>query len=75
MKAYANHKGNSGVTAYNIGTSYIDVRFVDGSIYRYTYASTGRENVEYMKQLAKEGQGLSTFISTTVRNDYAAKLQ
>jgi hypothetical protein len=74
MRAYGNHKGNSGVSAYKIGSSYIDVRFVDGPVYRYTYASAGKENVEHMKLLAKEGQGLSTFISTTVRDDYAGKL-
>jgi hypothetical protein len=75
MEAYGNHHGNSGVTAFTIGRSYIDVRFASGHVYRYTYASAGKENVEYMKLLAREGADLSTFISTEVKYDYAAQLR
>ena len=73
MKRYANRSGNSGVVAYQVGTDSITVEFVDGQHYLYTYESAGADNVEHMKVLAAQGQGLSGFISKTVRNDYASK--
>jgi len=75
MERYANQSGNSGVVAYRIGSDSITVKFVDGWLYSYTYESAGADNVEYMKKLAARGQGLSAFISTTVRNDYAKKFR
>ena len=73
MEKYRNIAGNSGVTAYEIGPDYITIAFSDGSIYRYTYASAGQENVERMKGLARAGQGLNTFIRTTVSKLYERK--
>lgn len=55
--------GTSGVTGYEIGKNYINVQFTDGSVYQYTYVTAGTATVETMKQLAGEGQGLSTFIT------------
>jgi hypothetical protein len=75
MQPYANNQGHSGVIAYAIGKSYIDVEFVGGSIYRYDYDITGEDNVKQMKILARQGSGLSTFISKTVHNNYAAQIK
>jgi hypothetical protein len=73
MERYRNVAGNSGIAAYEIGKDYIVVQFEDGGRYRYTYASSGRENVERMKGLAKAGQGLNTFLSTEVSKLYERK--
>ena len=73
MTPYENSAGNSGVIAYTINPDHIAVRFVDGKVYIYSYASAGKRNVEQMKKLAKSGRGLSTFISTTVKNRYEEK--
>ncbi len=73
MEPYRNVAGNSGVTAYEIGPDYITVQFSDGGTYRYTYASAGTENVERMKGLARAGQGLGTFLSTTMSRLYERK--
>lgn len=73
MEPYRNIAGNSGVVAYEIGPDYITVEFSDGGTYRYTYASASMENVERMKGLAQAGQGLNTFISTTVSKLYERK--
>ena len=73
MERYKNLGGNSGVMAYEIGSDFIRVQFFDGSIYLYTYASAGSHNIEHMKQLARNGQGLNSFINTTVRKAYARK--
>ena len=52
----------------------ITVRFSDGTDYRYTYASAGREQVEQMKRFARAGRGLSSFIAQHVREGYAGKV-
>lgn len=73
MERYRNLSGDSGVVAYEIGSDFIRVQFADGAIYLYTYASAGSHNIENMKQLARTGQGLNSFINTTVRKAYARK--
>ncbi len=73
MESYRNLGGNSGVEAYEIGQDFIKVQFSDGSVYMYTNKSAGAPNIEQMKQLAINGQGLNSFISTTVRDNYAWK--
>lgn len=73
MRRYANLSGNSGVVAYAIGKDFIEVKFADGWIYRYTHASAGPVHVEAMKKLALAGRGLSTYIVRHVRKSYASK--
>ena len=73
MTPYANSAGNSGVVAYQIGADRITVQFIGGDIYVYTIASAGVKNINQIKQLAVAGRGLSTFISTTVKDKYERK--
>ncbi len=73
MQPYRNIAGSSGVKAFEIGADYITVEFSDGSTYRYTYASAGRENVEHMKGLAEAGQGLNAFLNTPLSKLYERK--
>jgi hypothetical protein len=73
LMRYGNRAGNSGVVAYEARRDCIRVKFVDGTIYTYTYRSAGRENIERMKVLARSGKGLSGFISTHVRDRFASK--
>ncbi|MBN2414063.1 hypothetical protein JXQ31_20480 [candidate division KSB1 bacterium] len=73
MEHYKNLDGNSGIEAYEEGTDFIRVQFLDGSIYLYTYDSTGSQNIEHMKQLARSGRGLNSFINRSVRKAYARK--
>jgi len=75
MESYKNLGGDSNVIAYEIGTDYIKVQFGDGSIYLYTYESAGQSNIERMKSLAIEGEGLNSFIMKNVRKSYASKLR
>ncbi len=74
MQKYKNKKGNSGVVAYQMGTDFIKVKFKDGNIYKYTFSSAGNENISKMKELAMIGEGLSTYISTTVKDAYEIKV-
>lgn len=73
MKKYLNRNGNSGVLAYEIGIDFIRIKFIDGTIYRYTARSTGRNNLGQMIALAKSGRGLSTFISQFIKSNFAEK--
>ena len=74
MQRYGNRSGKSGIAAYEIGKDAITVRFTSGERYLYTADSAGPENIARMQQLAREGDGLSTFISQHIRERYARKL-
>ena len=70
MVPYKNLNGNSGALRYKYGDDYITIMFRDGSVYNYTYASTGKMNVEQMKKLAQKGKGLTTFINKYVKGKF-----
>ena len=70
MEIYQDRDGDSGVAAYENGENFIRVKFKDGSIYRYTFASAGQSNIEQMKSLAVAGDGLNSFINKFVRKSY-----
>lgn len=74
MQRYRNTSGESGVVAYDIDANAITVRFTGGDCYLYTERSAGAENIAKMQELAREGRGLSTFISQHIRSRYARKL-
>jgi hypothetical protein len=64
MKPYGNRSGNSGVVAYDNGSDWISLQFVDGGKYKYRASNVGLDNLKTMKRLADSGQGLMTFINT-----------
>lgn len=66
MEPYKNLGGNSGVVAFQIGSDFIIVQFREGryTFYKYTYISAGSAAIETMKRLARQGQGLNSYIST-----------
>jgi len=64
MQSYKSRSGKkSGVTGFNIGPDFIDVKFETGEIYLYSYKSPGKAMTEQLKKLALANEGLSTFIS------------
>jgi hypothetical protein len=75
MQPYANLAGDSGIVAYQIGDSFIRIRF-HGSrgIYVYSTPELPAAKIERMKQLAAAGRGLATYISRNadVRNGYSS---
>lgn len=75
MTPYRDWDHNSGVSAYDLGPSHIDVQFKDGAVYRYTNFSAGAGNIATMAQLARAGDGLNAFINSHVRHRYAQKLR
>lgn len=70
MQEYKNLGGNSGVVGYSIGDDYVEVKYIGGRIYKYSYHSADVERVEKMKKLAMEGKGLNSYISQYARYDY-----
>lgn len=75
LQRYARHHGDSGVVAFATGPRGIAVQFLDGSVYVYDVDKPGRAHVAEMKRLAKAGEGLSSYISQHVRDNYAEKLR
>jgi hypothetical protein len=75
MQTYVNYGGDSGVDAFEIAADYIIVRFLSGDCYKYTSESVGSSNLEQMKALARQGEGLNAFINTNsiVRTGYTEK--
>lgn len=73
MERYRNVDGDSGVSAYEVGADFIRIQFSTGATYLYTDDSAGAANIEQMKILAREGNGLNSFINTRVRKLYARK--
>lgn len=71
MEAYRNINGGSNVEAYEIGSDFIRVKFArTAKIYQYSYGRAGRANVEMMKELARNGAGLNSFINRHVAKLY-----
>ncbi|WP_294965656.1 hypothetical protein [uncultured Flavobacterium sp.] len=70
MEKYANRNGQSGISAYEIGTYYIRVKFSSGSIYQYSYTKAGQSHVDNMKRLAIQGYGLNSYINANVKFKY-----
>ena len=75
MEKYGDMSGRSGVTAYEELPDGIKVQFVNGPTYLYTYQSAGAASIEQMKEAARAGHGLATFISQCVRGRYAERLR
>jgi len=62
------------VVAYALMPDAIAVQFNDGRVYLYSHDCPGRRHVSRMKAIAREGQGLATYISRHVGNRFAARL-
>lgn len=72
MERYRNSGGDSGVSAYEISSDYIIVKFSGTArTYKYSYGGrAGSNHVENMKKLAKNGSGLNAYINKHVRDLY-----
>jgi len=75
MTPYKNINGNSNVESYEIMDDSITVRFRSGRFRNYSYTNQrpGVAVVNKMKDLAQQGHGLNSYISTTVRSTFSRK--
>ena len=70
MERYLDLDDDSGVVGYEIGDTFIRVKFSGtAKIYTYSYRKAGEFHVEKMKVVAKSGNGLNSYIMK-----YAKKL-
>ena len=71
MERYLDLDDDSGVVGYEIGDTFIRVKFSGtAKIYTYSYRRAGIEKVERMKQLAKVGNGLNAYIKLNANSLY-----
>lgn len=75
MTPYSNLSGQSNVAAYEITEDAIHVVFKAGAQRNYLYNSIrpGKAITDNMKQLAKQGRGLNSYISRVVKSNFARK--
>lgn len=77
MAAFKMHKyhsdHDSGVVAYGVEKNGIVVLFREGWYYLYDDDKPGQQHLKNMISLAKNGKGLSTYISQHVRENYQRK--
>ena len=73
MERYKNIGGGSGVAGFEVSNDSIIVTFSSGSVYCWTDDSAGADNVAHMKMLAKQGQGLNSFIMRSVKTLFSWK--
>ena len=71
---YGNRSGRSSVAGYALVGNGIAVRYADGAIFLYDRDCPGPLHVQRMKQLARDGDGLGTYISRRVGQRYATRL-
>ncbi len=67
MQPYRNLEGGLGVVAFAVGDDRITVQLHNGQTLGFTYRSAGRTYVEYMKLLARAGDGLNRFVFKEAR--------
>lgn len=71
MEIYKYIDNDSNVTHYEIGDIYIRVKFRGtAKIYSYSYRKSGQYHVDKMKVLAKNGDGLNSYIMLNVKKLY-----
>ncbi|PXX78845.1 hypothetical protein [Rivihabitans pingtungensis] len=75
MTPYRNLSGNSNIVSYESADDSIHVVFKSGTHrnYLYNHIRPGKAVVDKMKALAVEGHGLNSYISTTVKSNFAKK--
>ncbi|MGB3467344.1 MAG: hypothetical protein WBA74_18820 [Cyclobacteriaceae bacterium] len=73
MTDYQNNGGDSGIVAYEIFSDAIHVLFNSEWIYEYNYTNPGMSEVEHMKVLAVEGEGLNAYIVKELGSRFANK--
>lgn len=75
MTPYRNLRSNSNVVSYETTNDSIHVVFNSGQYrnYLYNHFHPGKVEVEKMKTLAAQGYGLNSYISSTIRDNFAKK--
>src|SRR5690606_15117584 len=71
---YGNRDNRSGIQAYALLARGIAIRFVDGAVLLYDRDCPGQQHVDRMKELARAGRGLGTYLGRHVGRRYASRI-
>lgn len=74
MENYCDTRGDSGVSAFEVGADFIIIRFTKGDTYLYDYFTTGSYHVNNVIRLARLGNGLNGYINLNTKHSYARKI-
>ena len=74
FRRYGNHGNRAGIEAFALLARGLAIRFHDGSVLLYDRDCPGGQHVDRMKELARAGSGLGTYISRHVGRRYASRL-
>ena len=74
FRRYGNRGNRAGIESFALLARGIAVRFTDGSVLLYDRDCPGALHVEKMKELARAGAGLGTYISRHVGRRYASRV-
>lgn len=74
MEHYLNKSGTSPITKFKIEEEKITVWYNDDTSYSYSYARAGQPIVEKIKEFARAGEGLATYISQQAKFLYDHKI-
>lgn len=68
---YKDINSDSNIDSYQIAENYIEIKFRRTyDVYKYSYSSAGKNNVEKMKELARCGDGLNSYIMCNCKKLY-----
>lgn len=68
MVKYTNKGGNSGISSYELASTFIKIKFNDTArTYTWSYGKAGQTHVENMKSLAIRGSGLNGYVNSKVK--------
>ena len=70
FRRYGNDGNRTGIESYALLARGIALRFADGSVLLYDRDCPGGQHVDRMKELARAGSGLGTYISRHVGRRY-----
>jgi len=73
METYRNMEGALGVVHFTCDEESITVMLHSGVVFFFTYANSGKDNVEHMKKLARSGNGLNNFIFEEMKENPRGK--
>lgn len=73
LHRYANHHGDSGVSAWARHDDALSVEFGGGPVYVYTARQLGRADFRTLCRAAEAGRGLATVIARDIGDRYAAR--
>lgn len=74
FRRYGNRGNRAGIESYALLARGIAIRFNDGSVYLYDRDCPGQLHVERMKELARAGGGLGTYLGRHVGRRYASRM-